>query len=646
MSIKYAKTLVIIIVFILLFTVYNPQTNAFNVHFKKDMDVEEDIVGYNRYIIKLDDEPISVFKQRLISEGDFFAQKLVEYKNKILSTHNSVKNSIIDLIDGKLKSEKIFVLEFTDLFNGIVVESLPRGLLDKIKDLPYVDSVVPDYKISICLDESVPLINADDVWALKDSLDRNVTAQGISVAIVDTGVDYNHPDLKDNYVGGFDFANSVDNNGDGDYDDPGDINDSDPMDDNGHGTHCAGIAVGNGNASSGTYTGVAPDADLYAYKVVDASGEGQGSWFIAGMEKAVSDGVDVISVSLGSASGDPDDELSVAVDNAVGSGVVVVVAAGNTGPKEGSINSPGVARKAITVGSCYKTGSSVYSTSSRGPTVIGTVKPDVVAPGVHVASALASGTNFGSPINGDYTYASGTSMATPHVAGAAALMKQMHPDWSSDEIKMAIRNNAIDLGENLNTQGYGLVDVFPAVNLSEAPPVAMLDTSGEIGRGLINIYGTAMADDFQNYSLYYSSDDSWVKLYQNDQEVNDGILYAWNTLLLEGGTYKLKLVVNSINQTSVDIVYIYTELQIMEGESFTISITDGSGDPINAWILFTLPYHIPRLKYGSNVTVNAPFIFNPFVESMVGQLKIFKIIGLYEPLTVDITVLNREGKIP
>jgi len=630
MNIKYSKPLVMIIVFIFLFTFYVPHANALVFNLKENKLIDEDIVDYNRYIIKLEDEPVSVFKQRLISEGNFFAQRLVEYKNKILSTHDNVKKSIENLLDEKLKSLKIFSLEFTDLFNGIVVENLPRDLLYKVEELPYVESVNPDYKISVCLDESVPLINADDVWALKDSFDRNVTGQGISIAVIDTGVDYNHPDLKDNYVGGYDFAND----------------DSDPLDDNGHGTHCAGIAVGNGNASSSFYTGVAPDSDLYAYKVIDASGDGYGSWYIAGMEKALSDGVDVISVSLGSSSGNPDDELSVAADNAVRAGLVVVVAAGNNGPSAGSINSPGNARKVITVGSCYKTGSSVYSTSSRGPTVIGTVKPDVVAPGVNIASALASGTGFGSTINSYYTYASGTSMATPHVAGAVALIKQMHSDWSSDEIKMAIRNNAIDIGEDLNTQGYGLIDAFASVNLSEAPPIAILNTSGEISRGLIDIYGTAIGDDFQNYSLYYSTDDVWVTLYHNDQEVNDSVLYNWDTQLMEDVTYKLKLVVNSTNYTSIDIVYIYPELQIFEGESFTISITDGTGNPINAWFLFILPYHIPRLKYGSTVTIKVPYIFNPFVKSMVGQLKIFKIIGLYEPLTVDITVLNREGSIP
>ncbi|GAG79470.1 unnamed protein product, partial [marine sediment metagenome] len=210
--------------------------------------------------------------------------------------------------------------------------------------------------------------------------------------------------------------------------------DEDPMDDYGHGTHCAGIAAGNGNVK-----GVAPDAILYAYKVLNEMGGGTEADVILGIERAVdpnndddfSDCIDVISMSLGGY-GNPDDPASQAVDNAVENGVVVVISAGNSGPSQKTIRSPGTSRKAITVGASCKTvdigtdnycSSAVSSFSSRGPVVWkegSMIKPDVIAPGVNIISTVR---------NGGYESNSGTSMAAPHVAGAAALLIQAHSDW-------------------------------------------------------------------------------------------------------------------------------------------------------------------------------------------------------------------------
>jgi len=284
-----------------------------------------------------------------------------------------------------------------------------------------------------------------------------------------------------------------------------------PLDNNGHGTHVAGIVAGNG-----VIKGVAPDAKLYSYKVLSSTGSGSLSWAIGGIERAIdpnqdedfSDSVDIISMSLGldcvadiyeySEDCGPDDPVSQAVDNAVDAGVVVVVAAGNVGNYgEKTITSPGTARKAITVGASYDkqqndssynyTGYSscfeplhnpgindVACFSSRGSVEYnGEIieKPDIIAPGVEICSSqwgsafeTSSVIYTHSCIDTNHVATSGTSMAAPHIAGAVALLKQAHPDWTPEQIKNALKNTAIDLGLDSKIQGTGRVDVLEALN--------------------------------------------------------------------------------------------------------------------------------------------------------------------------------------
>jgi hypothetical protein len=211
--------------------------------------------------------------------------------------------------------------EYTYIFNGLAASSKMADM-DRIAALPGVVGVYPDYEMCAALEDSVPLIGADQVWEMYDPAGLPVTGQGIRVAVLDTGIDYNHPDLGGGFGPGYKVAGGYDLIND----------DPDPMDDNGHGTHCAGIV-----AANGTVRGVAPAATLYAYKVLDHNGRGWSSAIIAGIERAVDpdgdpvtdDAVDVINLSLGG-SGTPDDPDSLAVDAAVDLGVVVAVAMGNT----------------------------------------------------------------------------------------------------------------------------------------------------------------------------------------------------------------------------------------------------------------------------------------------------------------------------
>lgn len=268
------------------------------------------------------------------------------------------------------------------------------------------------------------------------------------------------------------------------------VNDTnDPFDDNGHGTHVAGIVAGSaGSGSNGSLPGVAPRAKLIAYKALNNQGSGYYSDIIAAIDKVVwlkldadsSNDIDVINMSLGADCGGtytyscgPDDVLSQAVDKASDTGIVVVISAGNSGPNPSTIGSPGTARKAITVGAVDKS-SIIANYSSRGPVIYNgeTIsKPDIVAPGTYICSSKWLGfSNNNLCYDDKHITMSGTSMAAPHVAGIAALVKQMQPKWSAKEIKQQITSTARSLNYDVNTQGTGLIDALAAISFPTSCP--------------------------------------------------------------------------------------------------------------------------------------------------------------------------------
>lgn len=596
----------------------------------------------SNYIIEFKEKPLSTFVSETLNKKINFSylknnsknpylQGIKNYKQKLLSNHVFAKREISKLVPA---GKDIFLSDFINVFNGVVIKKVSENVLEKIKKISFVKTVYPDYKVFVDINESVPLINADDVWTLKDSMGHNVTGDGVSVAILDTGIDYNHPALGGGFgpgykvVDGWDFVTCSHYVG-------GDCvetkpEDDDPMDDNGHGTHCAGIVLG-----------VAPNVSLYAYKVLNSDGEGSASWVIKALERCVdpnddgdfSDHIDVVSMSFGSSSpGDPDDPLNLAIDNSVRCGIVVAVAAGNLGNSGyETISTPGCARKAITVGSSDKN-DRMSESSSKGPTKIGMLKPDVVAPGVNINSTW---------LNGEYRHKSGTSMACPHVSGTAALILQMHPDWTPDEVKMALRNTAVDLGYDIRVQGYGRIDAFKAVTLEEAPPVAILNTSGVFNQTVIEINGTATADNFKRYKISYYDNGEWVELFENDDEITDSLLFEWDTKkVTHGKTYQLKLEVEGNNQTSSDIVFITLEGNtnqtlfidapniVNENDYFTVNISNNKGEPVKTFVLFYAPKHIPRIKYGSSVTFKTPRILNPFKENITACILAIRLSDL------------------
>jgi subtilisin family serine protease len=298
-----------------------------------------------------------------------------------------------------------------------------------------------DGVVHATLDESVPLIGAPTAWA------AGWTGAGVKVAVLDTGIASAHPDLAGKVEASQNFSDAAD------------------ADDHmGHGTHVASIITGSGAASGGRYRGVAPGVRLLNGKVLGDDGSGYDSSILAGMDWAVQQGAKVVNMSLGGEQpGDGKDVLSTEIDRlSASSGTLFVVAAGNAGGSE-SVTAPGAADAALTVASTTKQ-DTLSGFSSRGPRIgdFG-LKPEIAAPGQDITAARAPGAFPQSPGDANYVTLSGTSMATPHVAGAGAIVAGEHPDWTGQQIKAALTGSAKVLdGIGVFGDGAGRVDVTRA----------------------------------------------------------------------------------------------------------------------------------------------------------------------------------------
>jgi minor extracellular serine protease Vpr len=476
---------------------------------------------------------------------------------------------------------------FTEALDGFSVE----GDFSQLAKDQKVMTVSPVNDYSVETEESTKIIGAQELRRLSGSL----TGKGVTVGVIDTGVDYTHPDLRKNYGGGRDLVD----------------HDRDPMETLAkgkatlHGTHVAGIIAANGKIQ-----GVAPDAKIIAYRALGPGGGGTTEQVLAAIDQAIKDKVDIMNLSLGNDINGPDLPISIALNHAVDKGVVAVAANGNSGPNVWTVGSPGTAEKAISVGASTPTldipylliegngyqirpmegtgewnvnhsldiadggygkkedltnvknklvfikrggitfsekaknaqdagalGVIIYNNmsgnfmgnlekpltipvgslskrdgeflkkrkaariemreekdrladfSSRGP-VTGTweIKPDIVAPGVAINSTVPGG----------YLSLQGTSMAAPHVAGACALIKQAHPDWTPIEIKAALMNTAIPLEKDYRTyeQGAGRIQVDEAVKASSLVTPSSIkfgkfEESGQIHKAQLHVKNTS-----------------------------------------------------------------------------------------------------------------------------------------------------------
>ncbi|MEV0451877.1 S8 family serine peptidase [Streptomyces sp. NPDC050600] len=307
-----------------------------------------------------------------------------------------------------------------------------------------VDKVWLDGKVTAALDRSTAQINAPQAWS------SGWTGKGVKVAVLDSGIDRGHPDVAGSLGETSDFTGPADAPVTADPD--------------GHGTHVASIVAGTGAASGGRFKGVAPDAELLVGRVLNDEGNGQESWVLQGMEWAAAR-APIVNMSLTGAPTDGTDPMAQAVNTlSARYGTLFVAAAGNSG-RPGTVGTPGSADAALTVGSVDRDGS-LAPTSSRGPRVGDqAVKPDLTAPGVGIVAARAAGTNGQDPVGDRYTAISGTSMAAPHVAGAAALLAQQHPRWKGPQLKAALTSSAAPAaGQGAYEQGAGRVDLARATS--------------------------------------------------------------------------------------------------------------------------------------------------------------------------------------
>ena len=262
------------------------------------------------------------------------------------------------------------------------------------------------------------------------------TGKGIGVCILDTGI-YEHIDFTGRIWTFYDFLDFKRR----------------PYDDNGHGTHVAGLVAGDGTASMGKYRGAAPGCGIIALKVLDRYGTGSQDDVLRALrwirENRQQYRIRVVNISVGTTCNSKRSHarLLESVEQLWDEGVVVVTAAGNQGPRPGSITAPGSSKKVITVGSSdLLEGRSAIS--GRGPTAECVCKPDIVAPGNKIMSCVP-----GKPYS--YGVKSGTSMSTPLVTGAIACALEKNPALTNTDIKTMLMNSAEDMGLPQNLQGWG-----------------------------------------------------------------------------------------------------------------------------------------------------------------------------------------------
>lgn len=395
--------------------------------------------------------------------------------------------------------------------------------------------------IRTALDNSVVSIGANYSREI-----LNITGRNITVAVIDSGIDYNHTDLGGCFgtgcrvKDGYDFEN----------------NDSDPYDDYGHGTHVAGIIGANG-----TVIGVAPEVEFLAVKSCDSLGNCNLSHVIEGIEWAANNGADIISMSLGGSyssvvySNTGKDSTSLAVEAAVNSGKIVVIAGGNHGPGISTIAVPGAAENVITVGNVDDQGTetqdddTIADSSSRGPSAFGRLDPDIVAPGESIYSTYP---------NNNYNIMSGTSMATPHVAGVAALLLEQNGAMTPAEVRRILMNSAVNISGKVFEVGAGEVNAKNAL--------------------LFNLSSIVEARNSYNFSV-----------------LND----RWEFIMPTNGTEYANLTIYNNNEYEINFTLVISEFENMEN-SLTLNTSQ-----------FSFPQSIV-VPANNNYTIGINFTVNNF----------------------------------
>jgi subtilisin family serine protease len=393
----------------------------------------------------------------------------------------------------------------------------------------------------------------DDLWGVKrinaPSAWDTAAGAGFTVAVVDTGIDYNHPDIAANvWTNTKEMAgNGIDDDGNGYVDDvrgwdfigstyTNPTQSNNPIDHFGHGTHVAGTIAAVGNNGIGVI-GVAWQAQVMAVKGLDDQGYGLDSTLAPAILYAVNNGADVISNSWSGAG--TSQTIADAIAYAYSLGAVVVAAAGNN--NDDALNYyPGNLPDVITVAASDHNDVIAYF-SNWG------TKIDVAAPGVDILSLRAAGTSMGTPVDAYYTRADGTSMATPHVSGLAALILSQHPIYINEDVRQALRASATDLGQAGfdPTFGYGRIDAAAALALPDVLQAKIQSPANNTHvKAATAISGLAQGSTFAQYVLDYGTGTSpatWITLQTSSTPVSGGTLGVFDPSTLAEGIYTIRL---------------------------------------------------------------------------------------------------------
>lgn len=476
----------------LLFTCCYAQNNNSNSNSDFTVSSEFDPDKEVEVIIQFKTPPLSFFNypvgQFLQKTANALSALQHEHDNFILNLKqidNAQSKNIIHYDNSSRILNEYFIA-----LNGVCVKTSYKKLI-AISQLPEVYSVKLNntYEVTSAQIQSLNNSNIQETRA-------GFTGEGILIAVIDTGIDYLHPDLGSGIgpnfkiIGGKDFGD----------------NDNDPMDVHGHGTHVAGIIAANGQIR-----GVAPDSKLLAVKVMDRNGFIWENKLVQAIEYALdpngdfnlNDKASIINISLGNCR-DEQSPGTIAVNNAAKAGSLVVLAAGNVGPNYFTVGSPANAKYALTVGNCYPAGF-INNTSSRGVTLPSLIlKPEVIAPGTEINSCS---------LNSGYKILSGTSMSAPYVAGMAALLLQKYPDISVEELKSVIINSADDRNYDIWTQGNGQVNIQNSLNKEFIVSPATLSFSVKESTPISQTFSDTLiikniSENNQTFSIRYTGDQS------------------------------------------------------------------------------------------------------------------------------------------
>jgi hypothetical protein len=434
-----------------------------------------------------------------------------------------------------------------------VYASLPEGAIEPLKKNPRIAYIHKNGRVE-ALEQTIPWgierIGAPQAWAESEGT-------GVKIAILDTGVGP-HEDLKVN--GGYDYVN----------------NDDDPSDDNGHGSHVAGTIAALNNLFG--VVGAAPEALIYAVKMLDASGSGTIDWAIKAIEWSVINGMQVISMSWGTST--DYQALHDAVDAAYSKGLLLVAAAGNSGNRYGwgdNVVYPAKYDSVIAVAATDQNNKRA-SWSSTGPAV------ELAAPGVNINSTY---------LGNSYKTLSGTSMATPHVSGTAALVWAKNPTLTNAEVRKILQDTATDLGTagRDNQYGYGLVNAYAAVLATPQPkPIAVNIVNppeGSTVKGKVTIQASVKTTA-SIASVGYAIDSKAGAFTDMTYNPSNGYWEAeWDTTTVSDGSHTITVIATDTNGNSDQKTITVTVSNAVKTLSVTVT-TDKEEYTRNSWVYITV----------------------------------------------------------